>query len=296
MMWSGTSTFIELGNRATTFLPFGIIYCNIVALTISFPLAAVVSLGYTFPLLPTLTRTFRRTCICIFGLTSCIVFLSLTLPPYSRDYPQKLFVHPVFDESTPTPESFYWLLPTDFNRLQVLENTGALKLNQWKPDTIHANESLYGRGLSYPLPVAHVYNHGMVAALNATLISSASNRFDKHVDGNGLHVHASLGDASQLVVVIPDTITSWSLPHDIPPPHQFCKCHWIVFSDGGKQKVFDLDLRGEVKRVEMHALYLDAGIQQNWTKVPQGFPMEVPDWATMNLFPQTHIMRPYNSK
>eukprot|EP00397_Hematodinium_sp_SG-2012_P008151 GEMP01008206.1.p1 GENE.GEMP01008206.1~~GEMP01008206.1.p1 ORF type:complete len:842 (+),score=183.79 GEMP01008206.1:286-2811(+) len=300
-VWFATGAIMEMGNRATTEIPFHLISVVLASLCISLTLAGVANSGYV----PKLRC--RRTYwggIGVTTLTIVVLTCGGVLPNYTPDAPQRLYVQHVLDErsgNTRERNWFYFLLACDFNRLQILENeqhTAGVAV-PWLPDhTRHDKDALYGNGLPYPLPAHHMLASGGVAPAHRATAFALQTKFASNsysaIPG-GVRIRVLLRDAAQVVVLLPASISTWSLAHPIPVPHKHCNCHYILFAHGGmmhdkERRVWDLEVMGNVSRVDMHAFYFDMREKvANWAKLPEDVPWVLPNWTT-TIFWHSHLM------
>lgn len=190
---------------------------------------------------------------------------------------------PLNDTSVaPEKRSFVALLGCDYNALGPLD----LK-NQpgWESiEAYHRPDALYSGGQSMPLPVQALYKAGYVhpgMPHSSPLISTfADIRYTRR--GDSLDIDINLGDATQVAIILPASVTAWSFDHPVPSPRADCNCHFIIFIHAGvddqilqpSNPALYAPMRSNRKwhinvtnatRVEPHAFYYDKQrVTEHW--------------------------------
>jgi len=171
---------------------------------------------------------------------STTVLLSIILPQYTDDIPMRTYFHRMIHENG---ETYDVITPTDTNRGGPLFDTLSAP-SEWEGlDMAECGDrsKIYAGGITYPVPVHEFVRHNRCRkAKNMTYDTFPYKKAEvkyTNVDdvdrGNKLTIDVQLHDASQIVVILPGTVTEWSLDHEVPPARSKCKCHFILFVHGG---------------------------------------------------------------
>jgi len=197
----------------------------------------VMSLGNKW--LPKITSRTLYTRLTIAAMCTTVL-LSIGLPQYTDEIPMRSFFQRTIHESG---DIYDVNTPCDANLGGPLLKALSAP-EEWvdaKTGYCGDRNQMYGGGVAYPLPVHELIHHSMCRkARNLSYDTfpfkkaEAQYRNVEESDGtNTLTIDVQIHEASQIVIILPDTVTAWSLDHEIPPARTACKCHFILFIHGG---------------------------------------------------------------
>lgn len=236
----------------------------------------------------------------------------------------RVFAQRVLNADTDIMSDF--IIGMDRNRNGPLFESLSSPSKEWKDAEAACGDGkkIYGYGLPYPFPVYEIMRRGRCREVKNASGSElfpyekaeVTYEMSQNVDDRSskLAIDIQFGDATQLIVTLPGTVTEWSLDHEVPPPRSACDCHFILIINGGvshdeKWDTLWTNSSAPIERVrkdrrvsfwaknatgaDVLAHYVDKGeIVQNFHKAPIDAYDQWPQWA-LPIFWYSHQLSSY---